>query len=74
MKRTMTGLRVRRDRAGLSQERLARAADCSTSLVGMVERGYVCGPEVAARIAAALDCEVADLFERLVVRAEPADA
>lgn len=48
-------LRDLRRRAGLSQERLAHRADCSLSMVKLLERGYV--PErsdVLDRIAAVL--------------------
>lgn len=34
-------LRERRQAAGLSQEKLARLADCSTASVALLERGYV---------------------------------
>jgi predicted transcriptional regulator len=34
------GLRERRLNLGLSQEKLARAADCSTAMVKLLERGF----------------------------------
>jgi predicted transcriptional regulator len=34
------GIRERRKAAGLSQESLARAADCSTAMVKLLERGF----------------------------------
>lgn len=47
-------LRARRVEVGLSQERLARAADCSTSMVRLVEHGYRPSDDMLARLAAAL--------------------
>jgi transcriptional regulator with XRE-family HTH domain len=48
------GLRERRLAAGISQERLARLADCSTHTVRMVECGYRPSAAMTARIEAAL--------------------
>lgn len=56
-------LRRCRIEQGLSQEALARLADCSTSLVRQFEAGYQPRSSGAAeRIAAALDRELHDLF------------
>lgn len=58
------GARVRRERVGLSQERLAMAAGCSTGTIRLIEGGSRCSDAMAKRIAAVLDCEAQDLFER----------
>lgn len=50
----MDGLRKARLDAGLSQEALARRAQCSTTSVKLAEHGYRVSDEMAARIAAAL--------------------
>ena len=55
-------LRERRVQAGLSQERLARAADCSTSMVRLVEHGYRPSDEMLRHIAAALGLGPGDLL------------
>lgn len=52
-------LRERRLAAGLSQESLARLADCSTATVRVVEAGYRPSAEMRARLAQALGCTVA---------------
>jgi transcriptional regulator with XRE-family HTH domain len=56
-----SGVRARRLAAGLSQERLARLAECSTSTVRLVEYGYRPSDEMISRIAAALGCSRNDL-------------
>jgi transcriptional regulator with XRE-family HTH domain len=49
------GLRHRRQDKGLSQEQLARLADCSTKMVALLEAGYQpSGSQVLARIEEAL--------------------
>jgi transcriptional regulator with XRE-family HTH domain len=48
-------VRGRRRTAGLSQERLARLADCSTSTVRLVEGGWRASEEMLKRLADALD-------------------
>jgi transcriptional regulator with XRE-family HTH domain len=45
----------------LSQEKLARLADCSTNLVRLVEHGYRPSDEMLGRIAAALGCNASEL-------------
>jgi transcriptional regulator with XRE-family HTH domain len=58
------GIRERRRAAGLSQERLAREADCSTSYIQLLEGGFrPRSGEVLGRIAHVLGCEQADLSE-----------
>ncbi|WP_432169134.1 helix-turn-helix transcriptional regulator [Streptomyces sp. 1222.5] len=53
----------RRVEAGLSQAGLARKAGVSRSLVNAVSQGKASfSPETLAKIAAALDCRVADLL------------
>lgn len=55
------GIRERRRAVGLSQEALAREADCSLAYVRLLERGY--RPHtgtVLPRIASALGCEASD--------------
>jgi predicted transcriptional regulator len=47
-------LRARRDAIGLSAEKLARKADCSTPYIRNIEHGYRPSDAVAARIEAAL--------------------
>lgn len=64
--RIKTGARVQRERLGLSQERLAAAAGCSTATVRLIEAGARCSDVMAAKLAAALGCEPADLFEHVV--------
>jgi transcriptional regulator with XRE-family HTH domain len=56
-----SAVRTRRLAAGLSQERLARLADCSTSTVRLVEYGYRPSDEMLSRIAIALGCSREDL-------------
>ena len=50
-------LRRRRLSAGLSQERVARLADCSTSSIRLLEAGWTprSGSAVEARVGAALE-------------------
>ena len=57
--------RLREDR-GLTRAELALRADISASYVCMIERGQrtVLSPTVAARIAYALDVEIAELRSR----------
>jgi len=57
--------RVQRERLGLSQERLAAAAGCSSSTIRLVEAGMRCSDEMAKKIAGALGCAPADLFEKV---------
>jgi transcriptional regulator with XRE-family HTH domain len=54
-------LRRLRTAAGVSQEKLARQADCSTNLVRLVEHGYRPSDEMLDRIAAALGCNASEL-------------
>jgi transcriptional regulator with XRE-family HTH domain len=54
-------LRERRLAAGLSQEHLARLADCSTATVRIVERGYWPSPAMRTKLAGALGCSVAEI-------------
>jgi transcriptional regulator with XRE-family HTH domain len=56
-----SAVRVRRLAAGLSQERLARLAECSTSTVRLVEYGYRPSDEMLGRIATALGCSAREL-------------
>jgi DNA-binding XRE family transcriptional regulator len=65
MMKQKVGLRVLRDRAGLSQEKLAAAARCSSGTIRLVEAGAGCSDEMAARIAGVLKCEPARLFEKV---------
>ena len=58
-------LRRRRLRARLSQERLARLADCSTSTVRLAERGWFPSTQIMDRLAAALKCEPEALYVRV---------
>jgi transcriptional regulator with XRE-family HTH domain len=61
-----TGLRARREAAGLSREKLARLADCSTSSITQFENFYVPSQSMAQRIAEALGCDdPAELFDRI---------
>lgn len=56
---------ARRD-AGLSQEQLARRADCSTAYVRLIEAGYApARSDVLPRIAGVLNIEVDDLWPGL---------
>lgn len=57
-----TGLRARREQLGLSREQLARKIGCSTAMISHFE--LLPTPEMAQRLADALDCEPADLFEQ----------
>jgi transcriptional regulator with XRE-family HTH domain len=50
-----TDLKDARQAAGLSQERLAQLAGCSTSTVRLAERGWQPSPEMSARLAKALE-------------------
>jgi transcriptional regulator with XRE-family HTH domain len=50
-------LRRLRLNAGLSQERLARLADCSTDTFWLIEHGYRPSDEMLERLAAVLKCE-----------------
>lgn len=59
------GLRTRREAAGLSREKLARLADCSTASLTNYENGYRPSVAMAGRIAGALDCLPSDLFEQI---------
>jgi transcriptional regulator with XRE-family HTH domain len=56
-----TGLRARRLEAGLSQEKLARLADCSTSTIRLIEGGWRPSEQMAGRIAGALDCPIGEI-------------
>lgn len=61
-----TALRVTRHRAGLSREKLARAADVSLDSIRSYERGrYKTGPsfDAVCRIAAALGVALQDLTD-----------
>jgi transcriptional regulator with XRE-family HTH domain len=54
-------LRERRTTVGLSQERLAQLAECSTASVALFERGYRPGQSaVLSRIEAVLDAAQRD--------------
>ena len=56
--------RLRR-RAGVSRDSLAFAVGLTTGSIANYEQGRTSpSAEVVARIAAFLDCEIADLFER----------
>lgn len=60
------GLRLRREQAGLSRERFARSIQptpVSAALIAAMERGYRPGDEYVQRIAAALGCTPAELYE-----------
>jgi DNA-binding XRE family transcriptional regulator len=50
-------LRVRRQRAGLTQQRLAAVADVSIATVGFIERGGTCSPAMAEKLLAAIDAQ-----------------
>lgn len=56
---TLTGtaqkLRDRRKAAGLSQERLAQLADCSTSTVRLIEKGWQASDEMLDRLQTVLN-------------------
>lgn len=67
----LRGLRLA---AGKSQERLARDADCSTSMVRLIERGYRPSDDMLARIAGALSCEPDDLKTSEAVPAQDGSA
>lgn len=54
-------LRDRRLANQLSQEGLAQRSACSTSLIGLIERGYRPSPQSLQKIAAALGCDPADI-------------
>lgn len=63
---TFSGERLRRlrEEGGLSREALALAVRRSYPSIKLYERGEVVPPgRVLARLAAALGCEVGDLFE-----------
>jgi len=62
MTKHTSGARARREAAGLSRERLGRAADISTSTIALVEKGYRAGPDITQRLADALGCTVSDLY------------
>jgi transcriptional regulator with XRE-family HTH domain len=49
-----SALRTRRVAAGLSQEKLARLADCSSSMVKLIEHGYQPSDAMLGRLAGAL--------------------
>lgn len=57
-------LRATMDRRGFSMARLARYAGCSKSMVGHLTTGHkkTCTPELAGRIAEALDVPTELLF------------
>ena len=57
-------LRARRLEAGLSQERLARRAGCSTATVRLIEGGWRPSAAMLMRLSTALDCRPEDLKER----------
>lgn len=59
------GLRARREVAGLSREKLARLADCSTATVTNYEHGYRPSQKMAQRLADALGVRVEDLFRQV---------
>jgi len=61
---TKTGLRARREAAGLSREKLARLADCCVTTLVQLE-GARPSEAMAQRIADALDCQPSDLFEQV---------
>jgi transcriptional regulator with XRE-family HTH domain len=54
-------LRTLRVNAGLSQERLARLAECSTNTVRLIEHGYRPSDDMLKRLAEVLGCESAEL-------------
>jgi DNA-binding XRE family transcriptional regulator len=56
-----TGLRARREEAGLAREKLSRLANCSLSTIVQLE-GVQPSPAMAKRIADVFGCEPADLF------------
>lgn len=63
-----TRLRVLRDRAGLTQERLAFRADMDRSYVGQVERGEVnVSIDNIAKFAKGLRVKPAELFDFALV-------
>lgn len=66
------GLRARREAAGLGREKLAQQVPCSTSTIILAERGGRISEAMAQRIADALGCQPAQLFEPAVVRVEAA--
>jgi transcriptional regulator with XRE-family HTH domain len=56
-------LRTHRRAQGFSQQAVADRAEVSQRFVSLVEGGKGCSPEVAARLAAALGVELADLTD-----------
>jgi transcriptional regulator with XRE-family HTH domain len=54
-------IRKLRAKAGLTQEGLARLADCSTSTVRIAERGWVPSAAMRHRLAAVLGCSADEL-------------
>lgn len=69
-RRLAANVRERRKAAALSQERLAETARVSTIYLGQLERGTAANPSlgVVASLAAALDCEPADLLAAVAER------
>jgi transcriptional regulator with XRE-family HTH domain len=61
----ISALRALRTDAGLSQEGLARLADCSTNTVRLIEHGYRPSHEMLSRVAAALGRTAEDLEGRV---------
>lgn len=59
--RPVSKIRTRRQALGLSQERVAREADCSLSTVRIAEHGYAVSDEMLGRLAKALECPAEDL-------------
>lgn len=67
-------IRERRLAAGLSQEKLARSADCSISTIRLVEQGWTGASEaMLGRIARALKCDPSELVRDLVGAPSEAD-
>ena len=59
-----TALRTLRRSAGVSRDSLAFAVGLTTGSIANYEQGRTSpSAEIVARIAAFLDCEIADLFE-----------
>jgi DNA-binding XRE family transcriptional regulator len=55
VERSMKKLKSLREAAGLSQERLARLADCSTSTVRLAEKGWRPSPEMCRQLTRAIE-------------------
>ncbi|GAA5087251.1 helix-turn-helix transcriptional regulator [Nocardia iowensis] len=61
---TRTALRDAMTAEGLSVRQLAKRAGCGKSIIGLLRSGArrSCSPELAAKIAAALDIPIHELF------------